>query len=63
MAGRRKDKFVQDFMRAQARVPMMRMPPKPSINMKIQPQSAEAEMLNNIASGFRVPRLFGLIGR
>ena len=63
MAGRRRDKLAQDFLRAQARTPMMLLPPKPSINMKIRPASAEAEMLAGVASkGFRIPRLFGMIG-
>lgn len=61
MAGRRRDKLAQDFLRAQARTPMLLLPPKPAINMKIRP--VEAEFLAGVASkGFRIPRLFGMIG-
>lgn len=61
MAGRRRDKFAQDFLRAQVRTPMLVMPPKPSVRMVTQP--ANRAFLEGVAKkSFRIPRLFGAIG-
>lgn len=63
MPGPNVNKFEQDFMRAQARRPVLMLPPKPSIRMVNRPTRAEEEFLNGVArKSFRVPRLFGAIG-
>lgn len=63
MAGRRRDKFAQDFLRAQARTPMLQLPPKPAVRMVVKPTAAESEFLAGVAKkSFRIPRLFGTIG-